>query len=80
MTPVVIKNATIVDKNSSFHNQTVDIKIENGIITEIAKDIATPENAMVVEKENLYVSQGWFDSSVSIAFRRESTPCAATER
>ncbi|NHN24723.1 dihydroorotase [Flavobacterium jejuense] len=65
MTPVLIKQATILDKNSSFHNQTVDIKIENGIITEIAKEIATPENATVVEKENLHVSQGWFDSSVS---------------
>ena len=65
MTPVVIKNATIVDKNSTFHNQTVDLKIENGIITEIAKTIATPENATVVEKDNLHVSQGWFDSSVS---------------
>ena len=65
MTPVLIKQATILDKNSSFHNQTVDIKIENGIITEIAKTIATPENATVVEKDNLHVSQGWFDSSVS---------------
>ncbi|NJM79917.1 MAG: dihydroorotase [Flavobacterium sp.] len=65
MTTVLIKQATILDKNSSFHNQTVDIKIENGIITEIAKKIATPENATVVEKENLHVSKGWFDSSVS---------------
>ena len=65
MTTVLIKQATILDKNSSFHNQTVDLKIENGIITEMAKDIATPENATVVAKENLYVSQGWFDSSVS---------------
>lgn len=66
MTTVLIKQATILDKNSSFHNQTVDIKIENGIITEIAKEIITPENATVVEKENLHVSQGWFDSSVSL--------------
>lgn len=66
MTTVLIKQTTILDKNSSFHNQTVDIKIENGIITEIAKEIITPENATVVEKENLHVSQGWFDSSVSL--------------
>ncbi|VXB69879.1 Dihydroorotase [Flavobacterium sp. 9AF] len=66
MTTVLIKQATIQDQNSSFHNQTVDIKIENGIITEIAKNIAIPENATVVEKENLHVSSGWFDSSVSL--------------
>lgn len=65
MTTVLIKQATIIDKNSSFHNQTVDIKIENGIIIEIAKEITIQENATVVEKDNLHVSQGWFDSSVS---------------
>ncbi|MVO10244.1 dihydroorotase [Flavobacterium sp. TP390] len=66
MTTVLIKQATIQDQNSSFHNQTVDIKIENGIITEIAKNIAIPEGATVVEKENLHVSPGWFDTSVSL--------------
>ncbi|CAM3877642.1 MULTISPECIES: dihydroorotase [Flavobacterium] len=65
MTPVLIKKATIIDKKSAFHNQIVDIKIENGIITEIAKEIASNDDFEVVEKENLHVSQGWFDSSVS---------------
>ncbi len=66
MTTVLIKQATIQDQNSSFHNQTVDIKIENGSITEIAKNLAVPEGATVVEKENLHVSPGWFDTSVSL--------------
>ena len=66
MTTVLIKQATIQDQNSSFHNQTVDIKIENGSITEIAKNLAVPEGATVVEKENLHVSLGWFDTSVSL--------------
>lgn len=66
MTTVLIKQATIQDQNSSFHNQTVDIKIENGTITEMAKNIAVPENTTVVEKENLHVSPGWFDTSVSL--------------
>ncbi|MCO6163864.1 dihydroorotase family protein [Flavobacterium sp. NRK F7] len=66
MTTVLIKQATIQDQNSSFHNQTVDIKIENGTITEMAKNIAIPEGATVVEKENLHVSPGWFDTSVSL--------------
>lgn len=66
MTTVLIKQATIQDQNSSFHNQTVDIKIENGTITEMAKNIAIPEGATVVEKENLHVSPGWFDISVSL--------------
>lgn len=65
MTPILIKKATIIDQKSAFHNQIVDIKIENGIITEIAKEIASNDDFEVVEKENLHVSQGWFDSSVS---------------
>lgn len=65
MTTVLIKQATIHDKNSPFHNQTVDIKIENGTITEIEKNIPSESHYQIVEHDNLMVSQGWMDSSVS---------------
>jgi dihydroorotase len=49
----IIRDAKIIDSESPFHNQTVDILIVNG-------------NAEEVKLDNLYVSQGWFDSSVSL--------------
>jgi dihydroorotase len=62
---VLIKSATIVDPKSDFHNQTLDILIEKGIITQIAKSIANTKNYKEIKLDNLHVSQGWFDSSVS---------------
>ncbi|WP_274474279.1 dihydroorotase [Mangrovimonas aestuarii] len=62
---VLLKSATIIDVSSDFHNSTQDILIENGKITIIANSIANPNNYKEVALENLHVSQGWFDSSVS---------------
>ena len=61
----LLKSATVVDSKSDFHNQNVDILIENGIITKIAKRISNPKNSQEIKLDNLHVSQGWFDSSVS---------------
>ena len=61
----IIKQAKIIDSRSPFHNQKVDIKIENGTITEIATTIKADKGFEVLEYENLHVSEGWFDSSVS---------------
>ena len=36
---VLIKSATIVDTKSDFHNQTLDVLIEKGVITQISKSI-----------------------------------------
>ena len=62
---VLIKSATIVDPKSDFHNQTLDILIEKGRITQIAKQIKNQKNYKEIELDNLHISQGWFDSSVS---------------
>lgn len=62
---VLLKSATIIDSKSEFHNKTQDILIENGVITKIAKSIKNTNNYKEVKLENLHVSQGWFDSSVS---------------
>jgi dihydroorotase len=61
----LIKSATIVDSKSDFHNETVDILIEKGRISKISKRIANPNNYREIKLDNLHVSQGWFDSSVS---------------
>lgn len=61
----LLKSATIIDQKSEFHNTTQDILIENGVITEIAKSIKNTNGYKEIILENLHVSQGWFDSSVS---------------
>lgn len=61
---VLIKSAKIIDPKSDFHNQTLDILIEKGTITQIAKNIANPKGVKEIKLDNLHVSQGWFDSSV----------------
>lgn len=62
---VILKNTTIIDKESAFHNQKADIKIIDGVITKIGQNLTNDENLQVAELENLHVSQGWFDASVS---------------
>lgn len=62
---IVLKAAKVIDPQSPFHNQTIDLQIENGVITKIAKDINTT-NCEVINTENLHISQGWFDSSVCL--------------
>jgi len=61
---IVIKNATIVDSSSDFNQKKADIKIENGFITEIAQNIIA-EGFKEVALDNLHVSSGWMDASVS---------------
>lgn len=61
----LVKSATIVDPKSDFHNETVDILIEKGVISKISKRISNPKNYKEIRLNNLHVSQGWFDSSVS---------------
>ncbi|WP_417370623.1 dihydroorotase [Gelidibacter japonicus] len=62
---VLIKSATIVDPKSDFHNQTCDILIEKGIISQISEQVKNPDKVKEISLDNLHVSQGWFDSSVS---------------
>ena len=60
----LIKSATIIDKNSEFHNKSVDILIKNGIISDISENIKNPKNFPEISFPNLHVSSGWFDYSV----------------
>ena len=62
---LLFKNAIITDKHSQYNNKTVDVKVEAGIITQIGTDITAEPHFEVIELENLHISRGWFDSSVS---------------
>ena len=61
----LLKSATIIDASSPYHKQTKDILITDGIITTIDDAIEPKENYQVVKLDNLHVSTGWFDTSVS---------------
>lgn len=62
---ILLKSATIFDKKSKFHKQTKDILIEDNVFTKIADSIICPEGCNEIYLENLQISNGWFDSSVS---------------
>ena len=63
---LILRAATIIDPKSSFHNQTVDVKITNGTIEKIGSNLPNSDNVKEIKVDNLHISQGWFDTSVSL--------------
>jgi dihydroorotase len=63
---LIVRAAKIMDPKSAFHNQTVDLHIENGILKKIGVNLSNTENITEISLDNLHVSQGWFDASVSL--------------
>lgn len=63
---LIIRNAKIIDPQSPFHNQTVDILIVDGFIEKIGNSLSNSDNTEEIKLDNLHISQGWFDSSVSL--------------
>ena len=63
---LIIRDAKIIDSKSPFHNKNVDILIVDGIIKKIGTALSSSENIEEIRLDNLHVSQGWFDSSVSL--------------
>lgn len=61
---LIFKNAVITDPHSNYHNQKVDMQVQNGIISKIGVNLTT-DGFDVIELDNLHVSRGWFDASVS---------------
>ncbi len=62
---IIIKAATIIDASSPFNNKKIDLLIEDEIILNIAETIENDSNIDELVLENLHISSGWFDSSVS---------------
>ena len=63
---LIFKKARLIESGNLFHNQVIDIKIEDGIIQKIDSNIQSEEGFEVIELDNLHVSAGWFDTSVSL--------------
>ncbi|PVW15636.1 dihydroorotase [Marixanthomonas spongiae] len=62
---ILIKAATIIDPESKHHGKKRDVLIQNGTIEKIAAKISDTKKVEELSLDNLHVSQGWFDSSVS---------------
>lgn len=61
---LIIRAAKVVDPESPFHDAVVDLQIENGVFTKIARNLTNDSDLREIKLDNLHVSQGWFDSSV----------------
>ena len=62
----LLKNATIIDATSPFHHQKKDILIRHGKLEKIEDLILEKPEYSVISLDNLHVSCGWFDTSVSL--------------
>jgi dihydroorotase len=63
---LILRAVRIIDKKNQWHNQVVDIKINNGIIEKIGLNIDNTNHFEEIKLENAHVSAGWFDTSVSL--------------
>lgn len=57
---IVIRQATILDPASPYHNRKTDLVIQNGIITAIG-DNRSDSFDVEIKKENVFISLGWVD-------------------
>ncbi len=61
----LLKSAIIADPSSPHYKKQKDILIVEGVIQKIEDHISEENNFTVVNLENLHISSGWFDTSVS---------------
>jgi dihydroorotase len=62
---ILLKKAKILHPSSPYNNRRLDILIQNGMITEIGKDLSS-DGAIVVTSKNLHVSTGFVDIGTQI--------------
>lgn len=62
MKNILIKQACVIDKNSSYHHQITDILVSSGNIVKINKSISDfPSDTLIISGTDLHVSIGWMD-------------------
>jgi dihydroorotase len=57
---ILVRQARIIDPSSSFHLQTADLLIENGVITSIESAISVGADK-IIDVPGLHLSPGWVD-------------------
>ncbi len=60
----LLKNTTVLDSTSSFHQQKVDVWLKDGKIEKIDKNIQA-EGAEIIDFSDCYLSPGFFDIYVN---------------
>ena len=61
---LLLKSVTILDETSPHHGKKTDVFLDKGVIKKIGKNLKEKANKKI-EIDNLHISRGWFDSSVS---------------
>ena len=69
MSRILLKDAKIVDPQSKWNGQRVQVLIEEGIIQRIreSRQAAGDDSLQIIEAEDLHVSPGWVDMHVQLA-------------
>jgi dihydroorotase len=62
-----IKKARVLAPYSSFHQQEVDVLIENGVISAIGNSLESPsDNYQIIDASGQYLAPGFFDLHVNL--------------
>lgn len=62
----LIKNANVIYPGHALHGNTIDVLVENGIITKIASNIENTGNSKEIEAENLMLFPALVDAQCAI--------------
>jgi dihydroorotase len=62
---ILFKTACIIDPTSPHNGKVKDVLVVNGVIKKIADAINKPKDTQEIRLDNLHISPGWFDTSVS---------------
>ncbi|PMD98425.1 dihydroorotase [Siphonobacter sp. BAB-5405] len=61
---LLFRSVRIIDPHSAFHNQVVDVWIEDGIIRKMGENLAAISSGQEIRQEGLCISPGWCDLRV----------------
>jgi len=57
---MLIRQATVINPDSSFHGKVVDLLVEDGVIKDMAPQLSVTGHE-IIEAEGLHISNGWVD-------------------
>ncbi len=58
--PVLLNSVQVIDPEGPWHNQVVDVLLQNGQIVDIGHSIKAPD-ALILKSEGSMISPGWID-------------------
>ena len=65
---ILLKNATLINEKSDFHNLKLDVLIEDGFLSHIEEKLDVKAD-QIIRFKDLHISSGWFDPNVSFGER-----------